>query len=244
MKTFLEWLNESKSIVLSQDINNQVNESLPDILGAAEVILRSQNKYPDGLHAATIKFQNPYTNKENVVEIYVISKQFDYAASYQRISSDKNKIKINVWGMNLDHPLIRPKYWQEIELSLTHELIHSIDPKLDIFKKYITPEEDQIEYQKQSIEFDAYVGQVVDYIIKSAEDFEGTGSASVGNWLNYIISFLRNPNSSIKVPFSPRIHWPWEQIYQFYLKNGSEKQNRKMKQRIYNAVVQAQKILG
>jgi hypothetical protein len=261
MKTFLEWLNESKGIILSDDIKSQINTSMNSIIAAATALKephsylpkQQDGTYPTWLYVAIIKFRDYHTNAERSLKVYVVNDpNSNGAGNYQVLNNRGNLeeiIKINVANIDKISPMT-------MERLVAHELIHAVDIKQqpEFLQKqnrlgdYIDSKDNEINYATQADEFDAYIGQIVYSITQSAEKFKGTDrEQALRKYLNDTLNFITNPEKSMaekKYGFVGPSDQQNQQIYQLYLKNGSEQQKRKMKQRIYNAVVQAQKILG
>lgn len=243
MKTFKEWLlSESKGIRLSSEIYNQILSNIDKIYEAAKLAKQTPDK--EIFDVATIKYKDPYIkDRDRSVSINIIN------SSWQSFNGDFNPV--NGVELNVAHVKdedLTPKW---IERVLSHELIHSMDPKISDFNTFSRmgaknyDSKGGIDYYLQPLEFDAYTGQFVYSIINSAKKYKGTDKENIiSKYLDDALNYMRNPEKAKEeqtygVIADPE-YWKYYHIYYLY---GSPEQKRKLQQRIYKAIMDAKDIL-
>ena len=255
MMNFKQWLSENKGIILNADIKSQLQSSMNKIIEAAKKLKqphvyfsKEDEPYPNNYHITTLNFKDQYTGKQRSVGISVVNNPSMKSSGKYRVYKDGlAEIIINVAYLNEISPI-------EIERLVSHEVIHAVDPKSDpnstaYNQKNISRKDDEteVEYGVNPLEFDAYTGQIVHSIVNSAEKFKGTErEQSLRKYLDDTLRFINSPEKAMiekSYGFVGPTDVQHQNIYQFYIKNGSLEQKRKIKQRIYNAVIQAKKIL-
>ncbi len=251
MRDFKEWLLESKGIRTTPEIDQQIDNIMPQLLQAA---LKSKQDGED-ISAGSIKYTDQYF-KDRQKNINIIVKN-DPSANHLGVFIPKNyqgafntngwEIQINV--AKIDTKNIEPRF---IRSLLVHELIHSQDPKmtdLDIHRKTWKNNKFKpgtLKYHTQPREFDALVGQIVDSILQIGKANKGTENYAHANKIlddtlfcisNEIGSVPRNSRGVM----SSEENW---EIFYRYCQYSTLEQKQRMCQRIYNAVMTAKDILG
>lgn len=250
MESFKNWLdlNESKGIIIPAYIKSLMMSHLDNIYNAAKSLKQSNKQWQgdESLEAvAQMFFDDPYIKgKKRQVDVYVVNDPHENKhGSFRNLYG----IEINVAHVKDEELTVR---W--IERVFIHEMIHAIDPKNDfeIFSKmgapsYISSDADYGKYFNHPLEHDAYTGQVVNAILTGAERFKGTEKEGIlRKQLEDTLKYVTNPEKAKQEKTYGIIGDPeyWK-IYHMYYVYGSPVQKRKTQQRIYNAVVQAKKIL-
>lgn len=164
----------------------------------------------------TVKVKNTYTKKEDLIPVKAIPKDIYGIGAFGLYNDDLNQIEIfpyNVGDYSSDYNYLLSSY-SEI---LKHEIIHAFDPKVAIRKNRrdgLMEHGNQKEVDKmdakyellQEYEFDAYSGQIIDFITRNIslyenkrqiwEWFKSPFSSSIPNFFpgsySYIIGFWRD----------------------------------------------------
>lgn len=243
LKSFSEWLkSESKGIRLSDDIVDQITINLDKIFQAAKLAKQTPDK--EIFDVATIKYKDPYIkDRDRSVSINIIN------SSWQSSHGDFNPIQgIQLNVAHVKEKDLTPKW---IERVLSHELIHSTDPKISDFNTFSRmgaksyDSKGGIDYYLQPLEFDAYTGQFVYSIINAAKKYKGTDKEElISKYLDDALKYMTNPEKAKEEQTYGFIadpeYWKYYQIYYLY---GSPNQKRKLQQRIYKAIMDAKDIL-
>lgn len=154
-------------------------------------------------------------------------------------------IEINV--AHVEEKELTPKW---IERVLSHELIHSTDPKMSDFDTFKSQKAYNnaggVDYYTHPFEFDAYTGQFSYSILSAARKYKGTDKEPIVlKLLDDTLKFLSNPekakNEKTYGTIADPEYWKYYHTYTTY---GNSQQKRKIKQRIYKAVMDAKAILS
>lgn len=273
MLYFKKWLTESKGLRITDKLDQEIEEIMPHLLKAAlhsvekgETKRDEEGKIFGIIPVATMEYPDPYTGVERKIQVSTANlKGFSTGAYW----ASSNSVLINVYNKTPED--ITPRWLRRL---LVHELIHSMDPKVN--NPEIAPKnnvnthndqgevEDRDKYNMQEPEFDANIGQIVDTIIKTAKLVAANNDqklkAATLQKLNDTLTFIRNPELSVqnKGPkgfFVGNIEY-WNKFWYYYDKDSEFNQKdrpsgwaafslkRKMYQRIYKAVMDAMVILG
>lgn len=227
----LESIKESKPITLDKSVFSQIDKIYNKVIKVNKEHMIEYLKKRKVVPLGGIQFKNPYTNKIENIHIDLISN--DHMSTLMDSEEEAGAVfDADDRSIYVNYNTIQRGY-KDFVNAMYHELVHSIDPKIDntnLYHKILAKQgkdasSEYIKYIKNPVEFDAFSSSFINQISNEMEKLDEKDLKDIKSILRKIINGLLSilkeyPNANIE-----EYNIKYFLAYRFILQNNEDINN-------------------